>query len=477
MKAASIDMLSSFPTDGRMPGVRGAGAPEGADSFSQAISNAVSAGASNAAAKQMAGSDAGVKVAATAGGTGNSRSEGRSASSVNEKSNADKRTDSRDVKANDPDRKESGEAVSKTAEKISDEIEEKFGISEEELEEAMEVLGLTMADLFDASALTQLYAQLSGAEDAMSILTDESMYAGLQELLSDVSALTEQLMDTLGVDEEGLSQLVGDFVVSEDVVSEEASAMVLEAAEDAPEEEAPALMKTEKDGELSQESDQAAGENVQISDERMQTGRSEGKKDDRGRDSDGAFLGQAQNAYNTDPVAQQTAEVSFENVSYSSEQTREIARQLVEQIRVNVTQETTSLDMVLNPASLGHVALNIEAKNGVITAAFTAQNEAVRAVIENQMMVLRENLESQGIRIEAVEVTVSSQAFDQNLERGREENRQRDEAQAAVRVAGRRRQINLLAGADEDEEAELTEEEEINRDMMIRSGNSMDVTA
>ena len=43
--------------------------------------------------------------------------------------------------------------------------------------------------------------------------------------------------------------------------------------------------------------------------------------------------------------------------------------------------------MVLNPASLGHVALNIEAKNGVITAAFTAQNEAVRAVIENQMIV------------------------------------------------------------------------------------------
>ena len=45
-----------------------------------------------------------------------------------------------------------------------------------------------------------------------------------------------------------------------------------------------------------------------------------------------------------------------------------------------------------------------------------------------------------------------------------------------MRASGRRMRINLLSN-DGEEEEELTEEEEINKDMMIRNGNSMDVTA
>ena len=475
MKAASITELSSFPVDGRMPAAKPAGGEKDAGSFARAISEAVSAGAAGSAGSRMAGKDAGVKMSVQGSDAESSRSEGRSASSVNEKSDAVKKTD--DVKAKDPDRKETAEKVEETLKKISGEIEETFDISDEELTEAMEVLGMTMADLIDPSALTQLYAQLSGAEDTMSILTDEGMYAGLQDLLSDVQTLTEGLMEELGVDKEALQSLVGDFVMPEEVIQDSES-LELEASEDEPEDDAalisPGGKSTEKaEGTAPSESAKDAAMQ-EVSQPRRSRESHEGKE----QDSDAALMGNAGNQFAAEPADVPSAqEVTFENTTYTAQQTREIARQLVEQIRVNVTQETTSLDMVLNPASLGHVALNIEARNGVITAVFTAQNEAVRAVIENQMIVLRENLESQGIRIEAVEVTVSAQAFDENLERGREEGRQREESQTVVRAAGRRHRINLLSGEEGEEEEELSEEDEINRDMMIRSGNSMDVTA
>ena len=60
------------------------------------------------------------------------------------------------------------------------------------------------------------------------------------------------------------------------------------------------------------------------------------------------------------------------------------------------------------PASLGSVNVQIAAKDGVITAQFTAQNETVKAAIESQLVQLRTQFEEQGIKVDAVEVTVAN---------------------------------------------------------------------
>ena len=59
---------------------------------------------------------------------------------------------------------------------------EELGVSEEEVVAAMEELGISLNALFDPSVLTQLVLKLSGGQDAMALLTDEGLFAKLQNL-------------------------------------------------------------------------------------------------------------------------------------------------------------------------------------------------------------------------------------------------------------------------------------------------------
>ena len=57
-----------------------------------------------------------------------------------------------------------------------------------------------------------------------------------------------------------------------------------------------------------------------------------------------------------------------------------------------------------------------------------AQNEAVKEAIESQVTQLKETLESQGVKVEAIEVTVGSREFNQNLDEnnnGEEQHKQK----------------------------------------------------
>ena len=90
---------------------------------------------------------------------------------------------------------------------------------------------------------------------------------------------------------------------------------------------------------------------------------------------------------------------------------QEIVDQVVNHIRIRVLPQTTSMELQLNPESLGRVHLSVSSNQGVATATLTVQNEMAKEVLESQLVVLRENLESQGLKVESVEVNVSNFGF------------------------------------------------------------------
>ena len=107
-----------------------------------------------------------------------------------------------------------------------------------------------------------------------------------------------------------------------------------------------------------------------------------------------------------------------------------------------------------------------------MTAHFQVQNESVRAAIESQMTLLKNTLEEQGVKIEAVEVTVESHAFESNLYKGQDrgnENLYQDKKKA-------RRRLNLNALSDDFEET-AEEEERLAASMMKANGTTVDYTA
>ncbi len=127
--------------------------------------------------------------------------------------------------------------------------------------------------------------------------------------------------------------------------------------------------------------------------------------------------------------------------------------------------------MQLHPESLGKVNVHISAKEGVITAQFTAQNETVKSVLESQMIQLKENFTQQGIKVEAVEVTVENHGFERSMDQGSQTGSGEQEGKKS---RTRRLQADMFQDMDIED---LSEEEQLAVRMMEQNGNTVDYTA
>ena len=98
---------------------------------------------------------------------------------------------------------------------------------------------------------------------------------------------------------------------------------------------------------------------------------------------------------------------------------REIAEQILEKVKVSVTAETTSLEIVLTPEELGKVNLTITAEqDGSMTARFVTENELSKEAIESNLVQFKEMLQEQGLKVDTIEVTVGNFEFDKNNQAG-----------------------------------------------------------
>ena len=151
-------------------------------------------------------------------------------------------------------------------------------------------------------------------------------------------------------------------------------------------------------------------------------------------------------------------------------QSVQIIEQIVRQIRVSVTDTTSTMEMQLNPERLGKVLLTISAKEGMMTANFTVQTEEARLALESQMYQLRDTLEQKEIKVEAVSISVSDFSFAQgggddadskNLEQG----------------DGKSRRFQFEDSEEEAQEASDKEAERVRKSVMRDHGGSVDFTA
>ena len=151
--------------------------------------------------------------------------------------------------------------------------------------------------------------------------------------------------------------------------------------------------------------------------------------------------------------------------------TQDIMRQIMDYMRIQVKPDMSNLEMQLHPESLGTLQIQVSSKGGVVTANFITQNEAVKAALESQMIQLKESFAEQGVKVEAVEVTVQTHQFEQNLEQGR--GRQSSEPDKKSKT----RRIQLNGDLTMETLEELEEDEQLAAQMMAANGNTVDYTA
>lgn len=375
------------------------------------------------------------------------------------------------------------EEAADAAKKLVEDVAEEMNVSSEEVEEAMEVLGLTAMQLFDPENMKALLMQLSGSENQLMIVTDADLYGHLQNLLGMASQTLDALQTNLGLSEEELSALLADMTIATETSEGVELPKELSADPNAAEEDVNLegmkdyAVTVHKDGETVEVKVEVndADDSLHTQEEvtaapEVQTGR-ESKSGHRNASDEGGASGHEM--MQTPTFAPQLQEVSEpQPIMERFVSTEDIMNQIMDYMKINLRGGLQELEMQLHPASLGNVNVQIASKDGVITAHFTAQNEVVKNAIETQLIQLKTQFEEQGIKVNEVEVTVAEHRFEENFA-GNEEHQ--GEQQAGSKK--NRRKINLNELNPEEMPEDMDDSEKIAADMMARSGNTVDYTA
>ena len=103
--------------------------------------------------------------------------------------------------------------------------------------------------------------------------------------------------------------------------------------------------------------------------------------------------------------SQSTAQVQAPEVAQAPRENFNVPAQIVEQARMIRTATNTEMVINLKPEHLGQLTLRVSVTaNGAVNASFYSDNAQVRAIIENSIVQLKQDLNDQGIKVDNVEV-------------------------------------------------------------------------
>ena len=370
-------------------------------------------------------------------------------------------------KAGDAAEKNAGKKVDEAADKMLSDTAEELSVTEEELLSVLQSLSLTPADLLTKEGLQQVVLAVSGETDFANFLTDETMFTTLQNLCGELQTTLSNLADELGISQDE----VQDFLTALADKAGDASALQAEAlsAEELSTEETEDAVTDVKNG--SDTENITGGKTAsEVNVPGKETGKQTEKEtsgEEKSFTGDKTFDNFAQ-SFKTGQT--QSTQAAAEVTPHFDVETENIIRQITDYMRGNVTDGVSEMDMQLHPASLGSVHIHLEAKEGVLTAQFTAQNESVKAALESQMIQLKDSFEEQGLTVESIEVMVSSQKFDQSYEEA--ESQANDTGSRSGRQRTRRAGLHVSM-----EDEELSDEEILAKEVLKGQGSTVEFTA
>lgn len=351
---------------------------------------------------------------------------------------------------------------------LTDIIKDLLGIDEEELDKLLAQTGYHISDLMVKSNLTDFILQ---ANDATSV--DALINENLNDLLKTASNLLDNLMEKFDIS----SVDVEAFAANADKVL----ANLEDEAQVFLKEDVPVL---EQDDALAEDTvpeakvtisrhEEAEEPRVTITTEHEEAVRrtvSEAWKNDSAgseshsdrQDAKADILNNLNQALESISDADMVNPLDSFTESVSE---ADIVRQIIDEIKVNMSRETTSLELQLNPEHLGKVQISVSTRNGIMQAQIVTENEAARHAVEASMATLRETLDNQGLKVEAVEVMVATYEFFGN---GKEQ-------QGSPKGQNADRAGKTISDSFSDEE--LEDDEQLEQELMQAQGNTVSYMA
>lgn len=312
------------------------------------------------------------------------------------------------------DNKDVTDTVKEVCEDIKDAIKEEFDVSDEDIKAAMELLGLTALDLLSTAKVAELIEQLTGT-DALTLITNEDMMQSFNNIINVVDDANADIADMLGVKTEEVGIVLEQNNIAPVVNSEDTAKQDNVKESDA----------KNADDNINQTVDNQESLSEVLA--KKITTESDGKAKNNMSESNEAnnkvtYADVADNMISN--ITDTFADIITEGISTVKE--ADIVNQVIDSVKLMASRELTSMEVMLNPEHLGSVHITVTARNGIVSAQIAAQNEQVKTALENQMVTLREQFESQGLKVDAVEITVMAHSFEagQNFRQSESERKQ-----------------------------------------------------
>lgn len=332
------------------------------------------------------------------------------------------------------DNKDVTDTVKEVCEDIKDAIKEEFDVSDEDIKAAMELLGLTALDLLSTAKVAELIEQLTGT-DALTLITNEDMMQSFNNIINVVDDANADIADMLGVKTEEVGIVLEQNNIAPVVNSEDTAKQDNVKESDA----------KNADDNINQTVDNQESLSEVLA--KKITTESDGKAKNNMSESNEAnnkvtYADVADNMISN--ITDTFADIITKGISTVKE--ADIVNQVIDSVKLMASRELTSMEVMLNPEHLGSVHITVTARNGIVSAQIAAQNEQVKTALENQMVTLREQFESQGLKVDAVEITVMAHSFEAGQNFGQSES-ERKQGESKVH-----RKLDLSSFDDELEE-------------------------
>ena len=343
---------------------------------------------------------------------------------------------------------------------LSVKLKKLLNVDDETLENLLQTTGVLIQDLLDPTAMQDFILQVNDAT-SVDLLIDESLNNLVQQALQ---LLNDVLTESTGT---GNTEVYPDEMVFQgDMASaqtEEQPAAGTEKMQMAETEAEPAVHITPENKTVQTDAKGSGIETdnaeVQITVQTENAGDTDASADWMKQNSEDVIsnLNQAMTQAATEPALTETYDTVVSQT--------DIVRQVVDEIKLNLSKDVTSMTLQLNPEQLGKVQIHVTTKNGVMQAQIIAETEAARNAVESGLSLLKEAFNNRDLKVDAIEVMVGTQDYFENGEAQTQADAESGRENQRKRVTG----INLQADSDD----EISENQKLESEMMKAQGNQV----
>ena len=313
-----------------------------------------------------------------------------------------------------------------------------LNINVNELKASIEEMGITANDLLDTNSVTELVMNMKNIDSKFDLLVNEDATNAIKDIgqaIEDIIAKMEQ------------SDISKETVIDVNAVDE---VVVMEDVEETPQDEN-VTMKSE--GNAENVTENTANMSVSETEARVDTSSQEFNSDGEKDSSKDESKAIDDNAY--DVIGDLKGEILNEIEEALSERVDEdiqarIINQITENVTVAVKESVKSLEMQLYPEHLGKVSVLLSSEENGITAKITTETEMAKKAIEQQLTILKDNFDKQGLKVTDIEVTIASHGFEQNLDKESDRGGEQQKRSRGVR----RDLLDEVNGISNEEEKE-----------------------